>query len=98
MNSTIERNFSEHEHTDVRVNLLRAGVRRRCKTLAQFLEEHLPPQAGREKAIALTHIESAMFFACAGLERNGPGPVLGGEPPKPASEPAVVDTTAEVAR
>jgi hypothetical protein len=74
MNPTIERNFAYHPPTDIRVNLLHAGVRRRARDLAAWIDEHLPAEAGREKATAITHIETAMMWACAGLVRTAPAP------------------------
>jgi hypothetical protein len=79
MNPTIEHNFAYHPPADSKVGLLHAGVRRRAKDLALFIDEHLPASAGSEKATAITHLESCMMWACAGLVRHSPA----AERPKP---------------
>ena len=37
--------------------------------LAQFIDEEVPD--GREKSLALTHLEEAVFWANAAIARNG---------------------------
>ncbi|MFC5184376.1 Acb2/Tad1 domain-containing protein [Actinomadura harenae] len=44
------------------------GVRVACSELAARLDELLPD--GREKALAMTQIEQAMFWANAAIARN----------------------------
>jgi len=48
-----------NEHTSVREN---------CRQLADFLNEKLPE--GREKALAITHLEEVMFWGNAAIARS----------------------------
>lgn len=48
-----------NEHTSVREN---------CHQLAQFLNDKLPE--GREKSLAITHLEEVMFWGNAAIARN----------------------------
>jgi hypothetical protein len=45
------------------------GLREEAKTLAFQIVENVPP--GREQALALTHLENAIFWANAGIARRG---------------------------
>jgi hypothetical protein len=47
-----------------------ASVRMRIKDLAEDLEAFVPD--GREKALVMTHLEEAMFWANAGIAREDP--------------------------
>ena len=69
MNPTIENNFRYHPPT-VGTGEAHARVRAAARDLAQLIDDLVPQNAGREKAIALTHVESAMMFACAGIVRH----------------------------
>jgi hypothetical protein len=44
-------------------------VRGWCKALAHTLNDHLPE--GREKSLAITHLEDTMMWANAAIARNG---------------------------
>jgi hypothetical protein len=68
MKTTIERNFQYHPPT-VATGEAHAQIRAKAKELAQFIDDVLPADAGREKASAITNIEQAMFWACAGIVR-----------------------------
>lgn len=69
MSAQINHNFKYHppvgnaaeSHAAVRLQLMRA---------AEFIDSTLPPGAGREKALAITKIEEAMMWACAGIARH----------------------------
>jgi len=45
------------------------SVRMKCLTLALELNEIIPD--GREKSLAITHLEEVMFWSNAGLARSG---------------------------
>jgi hypothetical protein len=45
------------------------SVRQQCRQLADFLNEALPE--GREKSLAITHLEEVMFWGNAALARQG---------------------------
>lgn len=44
-----------------------AGIGIYCLALAEFLNDRLPE--GREKSLAITHLEEVMFWSNAGLAR-----------------------------
>ena len=52
-------NEQTNEHTSVRVH---------CKELAFYLNEVLPE--GREKSLAITHLEEVMFWSNGALARD----------------------------
>jgi hypothetical protein len=54
---------SRREHADAH-----AGVRSSCQQLATTLNGLLPE--GREKALAVTHLETVMFWANAAIARS----------------------------
>ena len=69
MNAFLENNFKHHPptgHAPVSHERLRAKARE----LAALIDEILPPKAGRERAVALTKCEEAMFWANAGIARH----------------------------
>jgi hypothetical protein len=47
------------------------SVRAACKELAHKFDRDLPP--GREKSLAITQLEQAMFWANAAIARNNEG-------------------------
>lgn len=67
MTPELENRFRYHAPKDA-VKLLHATTRAECRTLAEFITNHTP--ASREQALALTHIETAMFWANAAIARN----------------------------
>lgn len=69
MNPTIEHNFRYHPpqpHTGE----AHAKIRSKAKEFAVLIDELVPVNAGREKAIAQTNVEQAMMWACAGIVRH----------------------------
>ena len=63
--------FAFHPATTEEKRNDHASVRRHCQDLAEFLNEKLPD--GREKTLAITHIEEAMFWGNAALARPATG-------------------------
>ena len=53
--------------TQVSLNI-HADVRNRCRVLADFINVTVPD--GREKSLAITNLEQAMFWANAAIARN----------------------------
>lgn len=68
MNATIEHNFKYHP--PVAGGVQHATIRAKARELAVLIDETLPTAAGREKATAITHVETAMMWACAGVTRH----------------------------
>lgn len=69
MNSTIDHNFKYHPPTGEAV-VHHQIIRDMAKNLAFAIDEYLPAEAGREKALAITKCEEAMMWACAGIARH----------------------------
>lgn len=69
MNSAeLANRFKYHPpQTDQKV-MAHEGVRAHCAQLAGFMDSTLPE--GREKAVVMTKIEEAMFWANAAIARN----------------------------
>ena len=64
--------FAFHPATDEEKRMGHTSVRGACLQLASFLNANLPD--GREKALAITHLEEVMFWGSAALARaTGPG-------------------------
>lgn len=63
----IENRFSFHPAT-LSTAHVHDKVRARCKSLAESLNEILPE--GREKALAITHLEETMFWGNAAVARK----------------------------
>lgn len=64
----IENRFAFHPVTTEEKRDAHTSVRQQCKALADFLNEKLPE--GREKSLALTHLEEVMMWGNAALARN----------------------------
>lgn len=65
----IENRFAFHAATSEEKRNAHTSVRERCRQLADFLNEKIPE--GREKALAMTHLEEVMMWGNAALARNG---------------------------
>lgn len=72
----INNRFDFHPATTAEKRGEHTSIREACKTLAHTLDAKVPP--GREKALALTKAEEAMFWANAAIAR--------------ADDPAALDT------
>ena len=60
--------FDHHPPSSDAVALQHEEVRENCRDLAQYLQDNLP--VSREKSLALTNLEQAMFWANAAIARN----------------------------
>ncbi len=69
MNAQIAHNFKYHPPSETSP-VDHARIRDKAKELALLIDEILPPASAREKATAITHVESAMMWACAGVCRH----------------------------
>lgn len=69
MNPTIAHNFKHHPPRGTAVARHEA-IREKAAELAQLIDEVLPPNAGRERATAITKVEEAMMWANAGIARH----------------------------
>lgn len=63
----IDNRFEFHPATDDEKRNAHTSVREHCLALATFLNESLPD--GREKSLAITHLEETMFWGNAALAR-----------------------------
>lgn len=66
---SIEHNFKYHPPVG-NAAAKHEAVRAQAKALANLINDTLPPNAGREKATAITKCEEAMMWACAGIARH----------------------------
>lgn len=73
MNAIIEHNFKYHPPTGNAV-VQHQRLRDKARELADLIDEVLPVRAGREKASAITNVEQAMMWACAGVARHWEDP------------------------
>lgn len=64
----IKNRFAFHAATTEEKRNEHTSVRENCKVLADFLNDKLPE--GREKALAITHLEEVMFWGNAAIARN----------------------------
>lgn len=69
MNAQIEHNFKYHPPVGAAAEN-HAAIRAKAKEFALLIDEKLPANAGREKATAITKVEEAMMWACAGVARH----------------------------
>ncbi|MFJ2176395.1 hypothetical protein ACIOHE_26330 [Streptomyces sp. NPDC087851] len=65
----IENRFAFHAATTEEKRDAHTSVRQQCRQLADFLNEKLPE--GREKSLAITHLEDVMMWGNAALARSG---------------------------
>lgn len=63
----IEWRFAFHAATTEEKQNAHTSVRANCRALADFLNEKLPE--GREKSLAVTHLEEVMFWGNAAIAR-----------------------------
>jgi len=73
-NRDIEHRFAFHPATSEEKRNEHTSVRMQTLDTALYYNEHLPN--GREKAVALTKLEEAMFWANAAIARNNGKPEL----------------------
>jgi hypothetical protein len=66
--SEIENRFAFHPADTEDRRVAHESVRATCKHLAHWLDDHLPD--GREKSLAITHLEGVMFWANAAVARQ----------------------------
>jgi hypothetical protein len=66
--SDIEHRFAFHPADSVQRQSAHGSVRLEVKQLAHFMDAQLPE--GREKSLAITKLEEAMFWANAAIARN----------------------------
>ncbi len=64
----IEHRFAFHAATTEEKRDEHASVRQQCRQLADLLNERLPE--GREKSLAITHLEEVMFWGNAAIARR----------------------------
>ena len=64
----IDNRFDFHPATTAEKKGQHGSVREACKDLAHFIDNQVPD--GREKALALTNLEQAMFWANAAIARQ----------------------------
>jgi hypothetical protein len=64
----IDKRFAYHPATTDEKRYAHEDIRRACKVLAHQIDRDVPP--GREKALAITHLEDAMFWANAAIART----------------------------
>ena len=64
----LSNNFKYHEPTEDKLPVYKE-IRARFEALANFIESSVPDS--REKSVAQTNLETAMFWANAGVARNG---------------------------
>lgn len=64
----IENRFAFHAATTEEKADAHTSVRRNCRKLADILNDKLPE--GREKSLAITHLEEVMMWGNAALARN----------------------------
>ncbi len=66
----IDNRFAFHAATTEEKRNEHTSVREKCRILATFLNDKLPE--GREKSLAITHLEEVMFWGNAALARKNP--------------------------
>lgn len=66
--SDIENRFADHPASRSEKADEHTAARQGCRELAFLLDELMPD--GREKSLAITHLEDVMHWANAGIARN----------------------------
>lgn len=66
----IQNRFAFHPATTAEKRGDHTAVRTHCADLAHFINEHVPD--GREKALAITHLEETMMWSNAAIARAMP--------------------------
>ncbi|WP_435834906.1 Acb2/Tad1 domain-containing protein [Streptomyces antibioticus] len=64
----IQHRFAFHAATTQEKRDAHSSIRQACRRLADHINESCPE--GREKSLAITHVEEAMFWANAALARS----------------------------
>jgi hypothetical protein len=64
----VEHRFAFHAATTDEKRDAHTSVRQACRRLADFINESVPD--GREKSLAITHLEEVMFWGNAALARQ----------------------------
>lgn len=64
----IENRFAFHAATTEEKRNEHTSMRQNCRQLADFLNDKLPE--GREKSLAVTHLEEVMFWGNAAIARK----------------------------
>jgi len=64
----IENRFAFHAAPDEEKRNAHTAIRSHCWGLADYLNDKLPE--GREKSLAITHLEEVMLWSNAALARN----------------------------
>lgn len=65
----LENRFSFHPANTEEKRNEHTSVRQHCLDLALWINDKMPE--GREKSLAITHLEEVMMWANAGIARNG---------------------------
>jgi len=76
MNAELPHNFRHHPPLGDAADR-HQRVRKAAADFAALVQETLPEGAGRERALAITKIEEAMFWANAGIARHNMPPTAG---------------------
>lgn len=63
----LDHRFNYHQPSSQGIVSQHANTRDRCLKLAQYVDSVIPNS--REKSLAITHIEEAMFWTNAGIAR-----------------------------
>lgn len=67
----IANRFDFHPAVTTEKQNAHSSVRQACRRLADFINENCPE--GREKSLAVTHLEESMFWANAAIARTNNG-------------------------